>query len=79
MEQQKKKKKKPTVALSSIEAEYRGATMAAYEVAWLRKLLGDMGLHVDKKVIIYCDNLSSIQLARDPMFHAWCEVPSTRF
>jgi hypothetical protein len=36
-------KKQPTVALSSIEAEYRATTMAACEVAWLRKLLGDWG------------------------------------
>jgi hypothetical protein len=53
-------KKQPTVALSSTKAEYRGAVMAACEVAWLRKLLGDLGLHVDRQVVIYCDNLSSI-------------------
>jgi hypothetical protein len=64
-------KKQSTIALSSTEAEYRGAAMAACEVAWLRKLLGDLGLHVDKHVVIYCDNLSSIQLAKNPVFHAW--------
>jgi hypothetical protein len=63
-------KKQLTVALSSTEAKYRGATMATCEVAWLRKLLGDLGLHVDKKVVIYCDNLSNIQLARNLTFHA---------
>jgi hypothetical protein len=62
--------KQPTVALSSTEAEYRGAAMATCEVAWPRKLLGDLGLHVDRQVVIYCDNLSSIQLVRNPMFHA---------
>jgi len=41
-------KKQPTVALSSTKAEYRGAAMAACEVAWLHKLLGDLGLHVDR-------------------------------
>jgi regulator of sigma D len=56
--------------LSSIEAEYRGAAMAACEVAWLRKLLVDLGLHVDRHVVIYCDNLSSIQLAKNPVFYA---------
>ena len=25
---------------------------------------------MDQKVVIYCDNLSSIQLARNPVFHA---------
>ncbi len=64
-------KKQPIVALSNTEAEYRGAAMAACEVAWLRKLLGDLGLHVDRQVFIYCDNLNNIQLARNPVFHAW--------
>jgi hypothetical protein len=54
----------------NIEAKYRGVVMASCEVAWLRKLLGNLGLHVDRQVIIYCDNLNSIQLARNPMFHA---------
>jgi hypothetical protein len=44
--------------------------LATCEVAWLCKLLGDLGLHVDKHVVIYCDNLSSIQLARNLVFHA---------
>ncbi len=44
--------------------------MAACEVAWLRKLLVDLGLHVDRHVVIYCDNLSSIQLAKNPVFYA---------
>jgi len=63
-------KKQPTVALLSTEAEYKGAAMAACEVAWLCELLGDLGLHVDKQVVIYCDNLNSIQLARNLAFHA---------
>ncbi len=63
-------KKQPTVALSNIETEYKGAAMVTCEVAWLRKLLGDLGLHVDRQVVIYYDNLSSIQLARNLVFHA---------
>jgi len=41
-------KKQPTVALSSTKVEYRGVVTAACEVAWLYKLLGDLGLHVDR-------------------------------
>ncbi len=36
-------KKQPTIALSNIEAEYRGATIATCEVVWLLKLLSDLG------------------------------------
>ena len=44
--------------------------MAACEVAWLRKLLVDLCVEVPHKIVIYCDNLSSIQLAQNPVFHA---------
>ena len=62
-------KKQPTVALLSTEAEYSGAVVTACEVAWLNKLLHDFGLQAHMKVVLYCDNLSSIQLARNPVFH----------
>ena len=58
------------MALSSLEAKYCGAAAAACEVAWLHKLLGDFGILMNRKFVIYCDNLSSIPLAQNPMFHA---------
>ncbi|MCO5554393.1 hypothetical protein L7F22_007923 [Adiantum nelumboides] len=45
-------KKQPTIALSSTKAEYRGAAVVACEVAWLRKLLMDLRLKVDREVVI---------------------------
>ncbi|MCO5563168.1 hypothetical protein L7F22_016805 [Adiantum nelumboides] len=63
-------KKQPTVALLSTEAEYRGAAVAACEVAWLEMLLQELEIHVEDPVVISCDNLSSIQLARIPVLHA---------
>ena len=62
------RKKQITAALSSTEAEYRGAIVVACEVAWICKILVDLGLHVERKIVIYCDNLSSIQLAKN---HVW--------
>ena len=58
------------MALLSIEAEYYGAAIAACEVDWLHKLFDNFVLQVNRKVIIYCENLSSIKLAQNPMFHA---------
>ena len=59
------------MALSSTEAEYRGAaTMAACEVAWLRKLLYSLNYDVLHPVTLFCENMSSIQLANNPVFHA---------
>ncbi|MCO5598252.1 hypothetical protein L7F22_052344 [Adiantum nelumboides] len=64
-------KKQTTVALSSTEAEYRGAAMAAQcEVAWLCKLLHSFDYDVLHPITLFCDNMSSIQLANNPVFHA---------
>ena len=43
--------------------------MAACEIAWLLKLLQDLGNEVPGAVTLYCDNMSSIQLANNPVFH----------
>jgi len=63
-------KKQPTVALLSIEVEYRGVTIAPCEGVWLQKLLSDLGRLVDALIVIYCDNISSILFANNPVYHA---------
>jgi hypothetical protein len=63
-------KKQPTVALSSTKAEYRGAAVATCEAIWLKRLLKDLREEVFDPTEIYCDNLSSVQLAKYPVFHA---------
>jgi sulfur transfer complex TusBCD TusB component (DsrH family) len=63
-------KKQPTIALSSMEAEYIGITIVACEVVWLQKLLSDLGQLVDAHVVIYCDNISSILLVNNSVYHA---------
>jgi len=63
-------KKQPTIALSSTEAKYIGVTIAACEIVWLQKLLLDLGQSLDAPVVIYCDNISSIFLANNPIYHA---------
>jgi hypothetical protein len=63
-------KKQPIVALSSTEAKYRGVAITACEVVWLQKLLSDLGQLVNVPVVIYCDNISSILLVNNPVYHA---------
>jgi hypothetical protein len=63
-------KKQPTIALSSTEAEYRGAAVARCEAIWLKRLLKDLHEEVSDPTMIKCDNLSNIQLAKNPVFHA---------
>jgi len=63
-------KKQPIVALSNTEAKYRGAAIVACEVVWLQKLLSNLGQSMDAHVVIYCDNISSILLANNLVYHA---------
>ncbi|MCO5606455.1 hypothetical protein L7F22_060643 [Adiantum nelumboides] len=63
-------KKQPTIALSSTEAEYRGVANVTCEVIWLRSMLEDIGINISTPTKIFCDNLSSIYLANNPILHA---------
>jgi len=57
------------VALSSAEAEYMEASLAACESIWLRKLLmGLFGEELDATVIHY-DNQSYIKLSKNLVFN----------
>ena len=62
-------KKQPTVALSSTEGEYKALSHATCEVVWLNNLLSDLQVHHDRFVLL-CDNMLSIYLAKNPMYHA---------
>jgi hypothetical protein len=57
------------MTLSSTKAKYRGVIIVACEVVWLQKLLLDLGQLVDAPIVIYCDNISSILLANNPVYH----------
>jgi hypothetical protein len=63
-------KKQPTVALSSIEAEYKAACFASCEARWLRYILGDIGMRQERPTMLNCDNQSCIAIAKNPVFHA---------
>ncbi|KAE8669328.1 tir-nbs resistance protein [Hibiscus syriacus] len=63
-------KRQPTVSLSTTEAEYRAAAMAAQESTWLIQLMNNLHQPVDYAIPLYCDNQSAIRLAENPVFHA---------
>jgi hypothetical protein len=61
-------KEQPTVSLSSTEAKYQGAAVAMCEVSWSKRLLKNLHEEVSDPTEVYCDNLSSIKLAKNPVF-----------
>jgi hypothetical protein len=62
-------KRQTTVSRSSAEAEYRGVANAVAECSWLRQLLGELHCVVPKATVAYCDNISSVYMARNPVHH----------
>ncbi|XP_024317012.1 uncharacterized protein LOC106865377 isoform X2 [Brachypodium distachyon] len=45
-------KRQPTVSRSSAEAEYRGVANAVAESCWLRQLLGELHVHLDRSTVV---------------------------
>uniref|UniRef100_A0A2N9HLD4 Integrase catalytic domain-containing protein n=1 Tax=Fagus sylvatica TaxID=28930 RepID=A0A2N9HLD4_FAGSY len=63
-------KKQATVSRSSTESEYRALASASAEVCWLRTLLKDLGIYLSQPPILWCDNVSALAIASNPVFHA---------
>ena len=63
-------KKQHTVSRSSTEPEYRSLASLVAEITWLRSLLSELQLPLAKPPLVWCDNLSTILLSANPIFHA---------
>ncbi|XP_074377137.1 secreted RxLR effector protein 161-like [Apium graveolens] len=61
--------KQRCIALSSCEAEFMAATAAACQAIWLRNLLKQITGDFVSPVVIYIDNKSAIDLAKNSVFH----------
>ncbi|XP_062182142.1 uncharacterized mitochondrial protein AtMg00810-like [Phragmites australis] len=62
-------KRQITVSRSSAEAEYRAVANATAECCWLRNLLQELHVKVDKATVIYCDNISAVYMSENPIHH----------
>jgi hypothetical protein len=62
-------RKQKSVALSSAEAEYMAASLAACEAIWLRKATHGFVWPGVGATVIHCDNQSCIKLSENPVFH----------
>ena len=61
--------KQKTVALSSYEAEFMAATLAAMQALWLRNLMSELTATEPKVVPLFVDNNSAIALMKNLVFH----------
>ncbi|KAG1658218.1 hypothetical protein FOA52_009557 [Chlamydomonas sp. UWO 241] len=56
----------PTVAASTLEAEYMSASLSAKDALWCRKILPELGLSCNM-VNINCDNQGALKLISNPI------------
>jgi hypothetical protein len=63
-------KKQPTVALSSVEAEYMSATQATKEALWWKSFLKEFGAKINYPIQMYSDSQGAILLAKNPEYHS---------
>ena len=63
-------KKQLTVSRSSTEFEYRALASTAAELCWIRQVLRDLGIFLALPPKIWCDNVSALAIASNPVFHA---------
>ena len=56
-----------SVTLSSAEAEFFGAMIAARDVIFVREIMTDLAIQHDGPSVIYCDSKSAIDMSIDPI------------
>ncbi|KAK3014788.1 hypothetical protein RJ639_009214 [Escallonia herrerae] len=72
-------KKQPIVTLSTCEAEYVTDTSCVCQAIWLRFLLRELHLTQEDSTEIFIDNMSTIALAKNPVFDNRSKHINTRY
>ncbi|GKA26225.1 ribonuclease H-like domain-containing protein [Tanacetum coccineum] len=62
-------KRQPTLSCSSAEANYRGVANVVAETCWLRNLLRELHTPLSSATLVYCDNVSAVNLSCNPVQH----------
>ncbi|KAH9782291.1 retrovirus-related pol polyprotein from transposon RE1 [Citrus sinensis] len=63
-------KKQAIVAKSSTESEYRALSAASSELTWLQSLFSELKIIKLPTPVLWCDNQSAGDLAKNPVFHS---------
>jgi hypothetical protein len=74
-----KSKGQPSVALSTMEAEYMALAYTSQELLWIRQLLRDLGQDPVDATTIHEDNQSCIHFANDPCYHGRAKHVDIKF
>ena len=63
-------KMQDTFSHSSTKSYYRALATTANELSWLRQVLKDLGVFLPTPPKLWCDNVSALAIASNPVFHA---------
>ena len=72
-------KKQSIVTLSTTEAEYVVATVAACQVVWMRRMLRSLCQEQTRGTVIFCANSSAIALSKNFVFLKRTKNIDTKF
>ena len=62
-------KKQNSISLSTAEVEYIAVGSCCTQLVWMQKLLHDYGI-CQEHLPIYCDNISAINISKNPVQHS---------
>lgn len=72
-------KKQGGVSRSSTEVEYKALANAATDMAWVRLILKDLHVFLHSPPLLHCDNISTLALCSNPIFHTQIKQLDTDF
>ncbi|KAB2600341.1 hypothetical protein D8674_010612 [Pyrus ussuriensis x Pyrus communis] len=72
-------KKQGSVSRSSTKVKYKALANAAADVAWIRLVLKDLYIFLPSAPLLHCDNLSTLALCSNPVFHTRIKHLDTDF
>ncbi|KAL5772657.1 hypothetical protein ACOSQ2_012581 [Xanthoceras sorbifolium] len=72
-------KKQEVVAQSTVEAEYVAAAAATNQAIWIKKVLADLNFIQAKPTVLWCDNVSTILMAKTPVQHGRTKHINVKF
>ena len=72
-------KEQGSVSRSSTEAGYKALANVAADVAWIRLVLKDLHLFLSSAPVLHCDNLSTLALCSNLVYHTRIKHLDTDF
>lgn len=72
-------RKQPIVTLSPTEVEFIVVVGSSCQAIWMQRVLKKIGYMGSESTVIFCDNSSTIKLARNPVMHSRSKYIDVRY